>query len=154
MRLTCVLNEIIIISYVSYKMWKETPQNSWSNDSRTQFSRIRTFLDSSVTRRWRILVLVWVLYVLVCDRTIKSGSRVSSLTRIDLALETMHTCSILLKTAHTSQWNYLEEKRSKKETIPNQLSWKQTKLSYTGYTGAQAPVHPKATGCTGALSPV
>ena len=133
---------------------KKDPQNSWSNISRTQFSRKKTILDSSVTSRWRTLILVWVLYVLVCDRTIKRCSRVSNLTQIDLALEMMHICSIQSKTTQKNSKKYLEKQEVEERINPKSTQLKSEKYSSTGYTGGRAPVLPKATGYTGALSPV
>ena len=112
-------------------MWKETPQNSWSNDSRTQFSRIRTVLDSSVIRRWRTLDLVWVLYFLVCDHTIKRGSRVSSLTQIKLTLGNSHTCSNSAQDCSKKSRKYLETQKveeafnskSMQPKTDNRLNW-------------------------------
>ena len=76
------------------------------------------------------------------------------MTRIDLALETMHTCSIQSKTAQKNSRKYLEEQKLEVRNNSKSTQLKTEKNSCTGYTGDSAPVHPKATGCTDALAPV
>ena len=76
------------------------------------------------------------------------------MTRIDLALETMHTCSIQSKSAQKNSRKHLEEQKLKERINCKSTQLKSEKDSSTGYTDESAPVHPKATGYTGALGPV
>ena len=46
---------------------------------------------------------------------------------------------------------HLEEQKLEERNDFKSTQLKTEKLSCTGYTGARAPVHPKATGYTGAL---
>ena len=74
------------------------------------------------------------------------------MTQVDMALETMHTCSIQSKVAQKNSRKHLE-----KQKLGARNNFKSTQLktennSCTGYTGESAPVHPKATGYTGAMA--
>ena len=76
------------------------------------------------------------------------------MTRIDLALETMHTCSTQSKTTQKNSKKYLEEQKVEERINSKSTQLETERNSCTGYTDAQAPVHPKAAGYTGALAPV
>ena len=76
------------------------------------------------------------------------------MTQIDLAFETMHTCSIQSKTTQKNSRKHLEEQKLEVRNISKSTQLNLGKNSCTGYTGGPAPVHPKATGCTGAIAPV
>jgi len=76
------------------------------------------------------------------------------LTQIDLALEILHTCSIQSKTAQKTSRKYLEEQKLEERINSKLTQLKTEKVGCTGYTGDQAPVHPKATGYTDAQAPV
>ena len=88
------------------------------------------------------------LQVLVCDRTIKRGSWVSSLTRIDLALETMHTCSIQFKTAQKNSRKHLEEQKLEGRINSKSIKLKKEKDSCTvkptpkHWCNRRSPVEP------------
>jgi len=71
-----------------------------------------------------------------------------------MALETMHTCSIQFKTTQKNSRKHLEEQKLEVRNNSKSTQLNSDKNSSAGYTGDPAPVHPKATGCTGALPPV
>jgi len=76
------------------------------------------------------------------------------LTQVDMALETMHTCSIQSKTAEKNSTKQLEEQKLEVRINSNSTQLKTGKPNCTGYNGALAPVNPMATGYTGAMAPV
>ena len=76
------------------------------------------------------------------------------MTQVDMALETMHTCSTQSKTAQKNTTKQLEEQKLEVRINSKSTQLKTGRNSCTGYTGAHAPVHPMATGYTGAMPPV
>ena len=98
------------------------------------------------------LDLVKVLQFLVLDRTIKRGSRVSSLIQIELALEISHTCSNSAQDSSKNSRKHLEERKLEERIKSKSIQQKNNKHSLTGKTDAWASVQPKDIGCIDALA--